>query len=109
MFVYPVDKNDKHRWIGGLIRCPKVGRVNLHNHFVHSPSTITQCIRQGISKAVSINPTLQTSDITCCNGQGYMPSAVDVASYHLEKIAREVKKAKEIIGMNSKYWSPSEF
>ena len=38
-----------------------------------------------------------------------MPSAVDVPSSHLGKVAREVKKAKEMAGMTSKNWFPSEF
>ena len=109
VYVHPVDNNDKRRWIGGLIRCPKESTDNLHNHSVHAPTAIAQCIKEKISKAVFLNPTLKPSDIACGKGVGFVPSAVDVPSSHLGKVTREVKKAKEMAGMTSKDWSPSEF
>ena len=41
-----VDNNDKRRWIGGLIRCPKESTDSLHNHSVHAPIAIAQWIKE---------------------------------------------------------------
>ncbi len=60
---------------------------------------IAQCVKEKIHSAVAANPTLTPTDIASGKGVGFVPSAVDVASSHLGKVAREVKKAKESRGL----------
>lgn len=109
VYIYGEDSQDKRKWIGGLIRCPKGSSQNLHNHCVPPPAAIAQCIKEKISKAVLLNPTLKPSDIACGRGVGFVPSAVDGASSHSGKVSREVKKAKEAAGMSAMNWAPSDF
>ena len=96
MYIYPEDTNDKRRWIGGLIRCPKGSRENLHNHSVPPPSGIAQCIKEKISKAVQLNPTLKPSDIACGKGVGFVPSAMDGASSHLGKFPERFRRLRKL-------------
>ena len=109
VYIYPEESSDKRRWIGGLLRCPKGNVQNLHNHSLPPPSTIAQCIKEKISRAIQLNPTLKPSDIACGRGVGFVPSAVDSACSHLGKVSREVQKAKEAAGMTNAKWTPSEF
>ena len=109
VYIYPEESSDKRQWIGGLIRCPKASVQNLHNHAVPPPSTIAQCIKEKISQAIQLNPTLKPSDIACGKGVGFIPSAVDSACSHLGKVSREVQKTKEATGMTNAIWAPSKF
>ena len=48
-----------------------------------------------VSSAILSNPTLTPTDLASGKGIGFIPSAIDAASCHLGKIARQVKKAKK--------------
>jgi len=97
------------RWIGGIIRCEKGPSVNHHNHPLHGAMKIAQCVKQRIHEAAKANPELTPMQVATGTGIGYVPSAVDSASSHLGKIARELKKGKSVLGINDKQWSPCDF
>ena len=109
VYVYPEDGQDKRRWIGGLVRCQKYMAKNLHNNLPHAAMKISQCVKERMQHAIASNPTLTPTDIACGKGVVFTPSAVDVASSHLGRVAREVKKVKESKGFTSKNWSPCDF
>ena len=52
------------------------------------------------------NVSLTPTDISRGKGVGFIPSAVDAASSHLGRVAREVAKSKDNLGVRSKDWSP---
>jgi hypothetical protein len=96
-----LDLSDKRRWFGGS---EKTQSTNLHNHRVHGSCKIAQCIKEKISTAVSINPTLKPSEIARGKGLGFIPSAVDGASIHSEKVTQEIRKALSKRGLKDKEW-----
>jgi len=59
-------------------------------------------LKERIQLAVASNPTLTPTDIAGGKGVGFTASAVDVASSHLGRVAREAKKVKEKKGLTSK-------
>ena len=89
VYVYPADRQDKRRWIGGIVRHQKDLSKNLHNHVPPSETKIAQCVKE-INKAIASNPTLTASDISLGKGLGFVPCAVDVASSHLGRVSKVV-------------------
>ena len=85
-----------------LARCQKTPSNNLHNHPLHNATKISQCVRQKISVAVSVNPSLTTSDIVRGQGIGFVPSAADDASSHVGKVSQEIGKIKVKNGLSDK-------
>ena len=82
---------------------------NLHNHKLHGAFKICTLVQNKICEAVQSNPTLTATDVSCGKGIGFIPSAVDSASSHLGRIAREVSKTKSASGINNSEWSPCSF
>lgn len=109
VYLYPQDSLDRRRWFGGLVRCQKESTKNLHNHKVHSASKIAQCIKEKINDAVSNNPALTCTDISCGKGLGFIPSAVDSACSHSGKVSYEVNKTKTKKGIKERDWCPMTF
>ena len=79
---------------------------NLHNHKLHGAFKICNLVKDKISSAVHTNLSLTPTDISQGSGIGFIPSAVDTASSHLGRIAREVAKTKRALGTNARDWSP---
>ena len=110
IYIYPQSYHDDHRrWIGGIVRNQKQPETNLHNHPLHPAFKMCNFVKDKIHAAVTSNPILTPTDVTHGKGIGFIPSAVDTASSHLGKVAREVVKAKESLGIRCKEWSPTEF
>ena len=59
-------------------------------------------VKDKISSAVHTNLSLTPTDISQGSGIGFIPSAVDTASSHLGRVAREVAKTKRALGANAK-------
>ena len=100
VYIYPqhFDK-DHRRWIGGIVRNQKGVTDNLHNHKLHGPFKICDLVRDKIGEAVHANVSLTPTDISRGKGVGFIPSAVDAASSHLGRVAREVAKSKDNLGV----------
>ena len=110
IYIYPQSYHDDHRrWIGGLVRNQKQHETNLHNHPLHPAFKVCNFVKDKIHAAVTSNPILTPTDVSHGKGTSFIPSAVEMASSHLGKVAREVVKAKESLGIRSKEWSPTEF
>ena len=109
VYVYPKEPKDGRRWIGGLVRCQKYSTDNLHNHKLHAASKISQCVQSKIAAAITTNPSLTTTDITCGKGLGFLPAAVDGASCNSDRVSLAVKRAKVKTGLTEKHWSPLDF
>ena len=75
VYMYPKSSADSRRWFGGIVRCQKAPAGNLHNHEIHAPSRIAQCIKEKITDAISANPALTPSEIACGKGLGFISSA----------------------------------
>ena len=89
VYIFPQKFHEDHRrWIGGIIRAEKCTTSNLHNHALHGCIKISQCVKDKIATAVTLNPALTPTDVAAGKGMGFIPSAVDVASSHLGKVAR---------------------
>ena len=67
---------------------------------------ICNLVRDKINDAVQSNWNLTPTDISQGKGIGFIPSAVDTASSHLGRVAREVSKTKGALGANTRDWSP---
>ena len=109
VYVYPADRQDKRRWIGGIVRHQKDLSKNLHNHVPPSETKIAQCVEEKINIAIPSNPTLTASDISLGKGLGFVPCAVDVASSHLGRVSKVVAIAKQGNGFSCQEWFPSGF
>ena len=109
VYVYPKSSADSRRWFGGIVRCQKAASRNLHNHEIHASSRIAQCVKEKITGAISANPALTPSEISCGKGLGFIPSAVDGASSHKGKVSQEIRKTKQRKGLMEKDWSPMNF
>lgn len=105
--IYPQDfQTDQRRWIGGIVQNQKCDANNLHNHELHGTFKICNLVREKISNAVQSNVSLTPTDISQGKGIGFVPSAIDTASAHLGRVAREVSKIKHATDTNDKDWSP---
>ena len=62
-YVWPINPDDKRRWIGGLVRSASMQPQNLHNHPINPPSKIPVKVEADVKKAICANPHLKTSDI----------------------------------------------
>ena len=109
VYLHPTNKQDGKRWFGGIVRFQKSPSKNFHNHKIHSATKIAQCVREKISKAVLTNPALTPTDISCGKGLGFIPSAVDGASSHSDKLSLEIKESKHKNGLLDHNWSPMKF
>ena len=106
-YVYPVEyHSDDRRWIGGIVRNQKNHSANLHNHPLHGNYKICNLVQDKISNAIQTNPSLTPTDISLGRGIGFIPSAIDSASAHQGKLAREVAKTRIALGLKDKNWSP---
>jgi hypothetical protein len=63
VYVWPVDTNDKRRWLSGLVRRSDLASHNLHNHPLNKETKVPSKIRHDIQKAVDKDQTLTTHDI----------------------------------------------
>ena len=103
MYIYQQNfKNDNRRLIGGIVRNQKDRTKNLHNHKLHGAFKICNLVKDKISNAVQSNLSLTPTDISQSSGIGFIPSAVDTASSHLGRVAREVAKTKRALGVNTR-------
>jgi len=50
--MYRKSSADSRRWFGGIVRCQKAPAEDLHNHEIHAPSRIAQCIEETISGTI---------------------------------------------------------
>ena len=107
VYIYPQNfKKYNRRWIGGIVRNQKDMTKNLHNHKLHRAFKICNLVKDKISNAVQSNLSLTPTDISQGSGIGFIPSAVDTASSHLGRVAREIAKTKRALGVNTRDWSP---
>lgn len=106
VYIYPVDRSDHRRWIGGIVRNQKEISSNLHNHPLHGSFKICNLVKDKINDAIQANPSLTPTDVSLGTGVGFVPSAIDSASSHLGRVAREVAKKKNMLGLRDKSWSP---
>ena len=105
--MYPVEhQTDGRRWIGGIVRNQKSSSSNLHNHPLHGSNKICSLVQDKICNAIQANPSLTPTDISLGTGIGFIPSAIDTASAHQGKVAREIVKKKTALGLKDKHWSP---
>ena len=107
VYIYPQEFDKDHRrWIGGIVRNQRDVTENLHNHKLHGAFKICDLVRDKISEAVHANWSLTPTDISHGKGVGFLPSAVDKASSHLGRLAREITKTKDTLGIRFKDWIP---
>ena len=109
VYIYPEDSVDRRQWLGGIVRNQKEAAKNLHNHSLHGSTKISQFVKDNISAAESLNPSLQPNDVANGKGIPFVPSAVDAACSHLGKVSREIRRVKSTKGLTSKPWIPSKF
>ena len=63
VYVWPVDANDKRRWLSGLVRRSDLQSHNLHNHPLSKETKVPSKVRYDIEKAMENDQTLTTHDI----------------------------------------------
>ena len=49
---------------------------------------MSQCVKDKISNAIFVNPSLTPSEIMCGKGLDFIPSAIDSASCHTGKVTQ---------------------
>lgn len=59
---------------------------NLHNHKIHSPSSVSVFVKESILSAVAASPRLTTDDLAAGRGLQFIPGAVDNAATNKDKI-----------------------
>lgn len=95
-YIYPKDlKNDHRRWITGFIQQQKEDSFNLHNHPMPCSSKVCSIVKDLVTHATNLNPTIKPSDIARGQGLPVIPGVIDKASNHLGRLASIVKKAKK--------------
>ena len=73
---------------------------------MHGNFKICKLVQDKISDAIQSNPNLTPTDISLGAGIGFIPSAIDSASSHHGKVAREISRKKVEMGLKDKSWSP---
>ena len=63
VYVYPMNPDDKRRWLTGLVRSGDLSRADLHNHPLNGASKIPSKIVQDITDKLEEDPSLKTHDI----------------------------------------------
>ena len=102
VYIYPQHyEKDNRRWIGGIVRNQKDETNNLHNHELHGAFKICNLVQDKISHAVQSNWSITPTDVSQGKGIGFIPSAVDTASAHLGRVARQVAKNKDALRTNA--------
>jgi len=64
---------------------------------------LQSCTRQN---SVQSNWSITPTNVSQGKGIGFIPSAVDTASAHLGRVARQVAKTRDALCTNAKDWSP---
>lgn len=80
--------------------------LGIKNLSLHGAFKICDLVRDKICESVHANSSLTPTDISRGKGVGFLPSPVDAASSHLGRVAKEVAKTKDTLGVRSKDWSP---
>ena len=107
VYIYPTEcEGDHRRWIGGIVRNQRKHSSNLHSHPLHGGFKICSLVQEKVRNAIQSNPSLTPTDISLGTGIGFIPSAIDSASSHHGRMAREVAKKKIVMGLKDKNWSP---
>ena len=70
---------------------------------------MAKCVKEKISNAIYVNPSLTPSEIACGKGLGFIPSAINSASCHTGKVTQQIWKTKQMSGLLDKNWSPMVF
>jgi hypothetical protein len=63
VYVWPVDCEDKRRWISGIIRRGEMTSDNLHNHPLNQPTKVPSKVTHDIQHALELDQTLTTHEI----------------------------------------------
>ena len=96
------------RWIFAFVRHQKGACDSLHNHPIHSSSKICSKVNQMIADATEPNPSIKPRDVARGKGVNAIPGAIDKASNHMGRIAREVRKSKNHTAAGSN-WDIAKF
>ena len=63
VYVWPADKEDKRRWLSGIVRTGNMVSSNLHNHPLNRPAKVPSKVVHDIEHAMELDPTLKTHDL----------------------------------------------
>ena len=63
VYVWPINPDDKRRWLTGLVRSGDLSRMDLHNHPLNGASKIPSRVVQDITDRLEEDPSLKTHDI----------------------------------------------
>ena len=85
------------------MRNQKKHSSNLHSHPLHGGFKICSLVPEKVRNAIQSNPLLTPMDISLGT---VILSAIDSASSHHGRMAREVAKKKIVMGLKDKNWSP---
>ena len=67
VYAWPVCKDDKRRWLSGIVRRDDMMSNNLHNHPLPAPTKVPAKVVHDIQQAVSLDSSLHTHDLVTCN------------------------------------------
>ena len=93
-YLYPKDTSDHRRWIFAFVRHQKGPCESLYSHPVHGSSKVCSKVKEMITEATELNPGLKPSDVAKGRGVLAIPGAIDMASSHIGRIGRQVRKSK---------------
>ena len=106
---YPQNfRSDHRRWLAGFVKQQKEPQFNLRNHPIHGSSKVCSKVKEVISNAAALNPSIRPSEITKGVGVPITPGAINKASNHLGKILRALHMAKRLTAAGSN-WDVSHF
>lgn len=63
VYIWPENKDDKRRWLSGIVRQGDMTTDNLHNHPLHQATKIPSKVISDIQKSLENDSTLKTHDI----------------------------------------------
>ena len=108
-YFYPQNfRSDHRRWLAGFVKQQKEPQFNLHNHPIHGSSKVCSKVKEVISNAAALNPSIRPSEIAKGVEVPIIPGAIDKASNHLGKISRELHKEKRLTSAGSN-WDVTHF
>ena len=108
-YLYPQNVSvDNRRWLFAFVRGQSEASLSLHNHKIHGSSKVCLKVKEMISNAVQLNPSLKPSEIFKGKGINAVPGAIDKSSTHIGKISNVVKKCR-LQAMAGTKWEVEHF
>ena len=105
VYVFPIDKCDNRRWIGGVIRSKDIpAQCNVHIHPVRPSLShkLPEKLKKDMAHTLKDNPYLSTQQLATGQGLGYRPASADISASSYSRLDYQRKRTLRDSGISFK-------